>query len=283
MAIQLITDSASDIRIEEARQLGIKLLPMEIVFEDGTYTDGIELSVEGFYEKLTSSHRLPTTCQIPPALFAGEFEKTVAAGNSAIVITMSGKLSGTYQSAMIAAGDYPGKIFVVDSLNVTAGERLLVLRAKELIEQGLAPEEIVKTLERERRQIRVLGLLDTLEYLKKGGRISPATALAGTLLSVKPVVEVRDGEVAMVGKARGSRQGHNLLRQLVEKSGGIRFDRPYCLAYSGLSDALLRQYIADSEDLWKPYTDTLPIAMVGSTIGTHVGPGAIAVAFFVNA
>lgn len=127
-----------------------------------------------------------------------------------------------------------------------------------------------------------MALLDTLEYLKKGGRISSAVALAGSLLSIKPVVAVEAGEVAMVGKARGSRQGNNLLRQLVEKCGGINFEKPFCLAYSGLTDALLRKYIADSAELWEGKADLLPIATVGCTIGTHVGPGAVAVAFFEN-
>jgi DegV family protein with EDD domain len=206
----------------------------------------------------------------------------VAAGDTAVVVTVSGKLSGTNQSAVIAREDYEDKIFVVDSENVSLGQRILIQQGLRYRDEGLSAKEIVERLERDKKQIRVLALLDTLEYLKKGGRISAATALAGSLLSIKPVVTVDEGAVVMAGKARGSKQGNNLLRVLVEKSGGIDFSRPLCLAYSGLSDAMLRKYIEDSEELWQGHDDCLQIATVGCAIGTHAGPGAVAVAFFVN-
>lgn len=195
-------------------------------------------------------------------------------------MTLSGKLSGTYQSAVIAAEGYKGKVFVVDSENVSLGERILILRGLELLKEGLSAGEIAERLDEEKKEIRVLALLDTLEYLKKGGRISATVAFAGGLLSIKPVVAVENGEVALVGKARGSKNGHNLLRELVEKCGGVNFEKPCYLAYSGLSDELIRKYAEDSADLWEKYSDNLPISTVGSAIGTHVGPGAIAVAFF---
>ena len=150
------------------------------------------------------------------------------------------------------------------------------------VEAGLSAAEIKAQLDEEKRHIRVLALLDTLEYLKKGGRISSAVALAGNILSIKPVIAVENGEVSLVGKARGSKKGNNLLRELVENCGGINFKKPYALAYSGLSDLLLKKYIEDSAELWKENTAELPITTVGCTIGTHVGPGAIAVAFFEN-
>jgi DegV family protein with EDD domain len=171
---------------------------------------------------------------------------------------------------------------VVDSENVSLGQRILIQQGLRYREAGLSAKEIAERLEQEKKQIRVLALLDTLEYLKKGGRISAATALAGSLLSIKPVVTVDEGAVVMAGKARGSKQGNNLLRVLVEKSGGIDFSRPLCLAYSGLSDAMLRKYIEDSEELWQGHDDCLQIATVGCAIGTHAGPGAVAVAFFIN-
>ena len=189
-------------------------------------------------------------------------------------------MSGTYQSAVIAAADYPGKVFVVDSESVSLGERILILRGLELVKEGLSVEEIVAKLNEEKKNIRVLALLDTLEYLKKGGRISATAAFAGGLLSIKPVIALEDGEIVVLGKARGSKQGNNLLRELVKKCGGIKFDKPLCLAYSGLSDELLQKYIADSAELWQDKTDELPIATVGCVIGAHAGPGAVAVAFF---
>lgn len=280
MAIHFIIDSASDILPSEASAMGVIHLPLKVVFGQAEYADSITLSHREFYEKLVESDELPTTCQIPPVEFSEALSKVMKDGDSAVIVTLSGKFSGTYQSAVIAAQDYPGRVFVVDSKNASLGERILIQRGLALRDQGLSAQEIAQTLDAEREKIRLLALLDTLEYLKKGGRISAATALAGSLLSIKPVIAIEDGAVAMVGKARGSRQGNNLLRELVLKCGGINFDMPVCLAYSGLSDAMLQKYIADCNDLWQGYTQQLPIATVGCTIGTHVGPGVIAVAFF---
>jgi DegV family protein with EDD domain len=282
MAIRFIADSGCDILPSEAEQLGILHLPLKVLFGEKEYRDAVDLTHREFYEKLVESDQLPTTCQVPPAEFAEAYEKVVAARDSAVVITVSSKLSGTYQSAVIASEDYEGKIFVVDSENVSLGQRILIQQGLRYRDAGLSAKEIAERLEQEKKQIRVLALLDTLEYLKKGGRISAATALAGSLLSIKPVVTLEEGAIVMAGKARGSKQGNNLLRVLVEKSGGIDFDRPLCLAYSGLSDAMLRKYIDDSEELWRGREDCLQLATVGCAIGTHAGPGAVAVAFFVK-
>jgi DegV family protein with EDD domain len=280
MAVQFIIDSASDILPEEAQALGLIHLPLTVRFGDQEYADSIDLSHRAFYEKLIESDTLPTTSQISPAVFENAYERVEAAGDTAVVITLSAKLSGTYQSAVIAAEGHEETVFVVDSENVTIGERLLILRGVALRDQGLSAAEIAQILEEEKHHIRLMALLDTLEYLKKGGRVSSAVAFAGGILAIKPVVAVENGQVAMAGKARGSKQGNNLLREMIAKCGGIDFTRPYALAYSGLSDELLRKYIADSADLWQGQTENLPISSVGCTIGTHVGPGAIAVAFF---
>ena len=282
MAVQFIIDSASDILPGEARELGLIHLPLTVLFGEEAYRDAVDLTHEGFYEKLVENDVLPTTSQIPPGEFAVAYEKVVEAGDEAVVITLSGKLSGTHQSAVIAAEGCEDRIFVVDSENVTIGERILVQLGLVLRNQGLSAREIAARLDEEKKNIRLLALLDTLEYLKKGGRISAATAFAGGLLSIKPVIAVEDGLVAMKGKARGSKQGNNLLRQLVEECGGIDFQKPFALAYSGLSDKLLQKYIDDSGELWQVMAEFLPISTVGCTIGTHAGPGAVAVAFFAN-
>lgn len=282
MAVKFIVDSASDILPEECAALGLYHLPMKVMFGDREYADAVDLTHREFYEKLVESDAMPTTSQIPPAEFADAYERVTAAGDTAVVVTVSGKLSGTYQSAVIAAEDYPGKVFVVDSRNVSLGQRILILHGLTLAEQGFSAEDIARMLEYQREKIRVMALLDTLEYLKKGGRISSTVALAGTLLSIKPVIGIDDGAVAMIGKARGSKQGNNLLRLLVQQCGGINFDMPVCLAYSGLSDALLKKYIADSQELWQGKAEKIPVTTVGCAIGAHAGPGAVAVAFFEN-
>lgn len=280
MAIRFLVDSASDITPMQARELGIVHVPLVVTFGDTPYLDGVELTHRQFFEKLIESDALPTTSQVPPAIFADAFRPLVEKGDTVIALIVSSSLSGTYQSACIAAEEFDGKVFVVDTENVCIGQRMLVLRGLELLREGKSAEEIVACLNREKKDVRLLAVLDTLEYLKKGGRISAATAFAGGLLSIKPVVMVKDGTVELCGKARGSKNGNNLLRKLIAESNGVDFNRPYCLGYSGLSDHLLKKYVEDSTELWCANTKELPIYTVGSIIGTHVGPGAIAVSYF---
>ena len=209
-----------------------------------------------------------------------EYEKTKQAGESAVVITLSSKLSGTYQSAVIAAGDYEN-IYVVDSGSAAIGGGILTELALRLLDQGLEAPEIAVRLE-EKSKIRIVALVDTLEYLKKGGRISKTVAFAGAVLNIKPVLAVVDGEIQMLGKARGSKMGNNLLVQEIEKAGGVDFSKPVLLGYTGLSDALLLKYIEDSRRLWEDGLEQVRYTTIGSVIGTHAGPGAVAVAFFKN-
>lgn len=282
MSIRIICDSASDITPKMAQQWEVKVLPIKTIFGEEEYLDGVTMNHEQFYEKLIETDQMPTTSQISPFDYEREFEEAVSNGDTVICITLSSKLSGCYQSAHIAADEYPDKIRIIDSENVCIGEQLLVKRAVELRKEGKSADEIVTILNEEKKKIRLIALLDTLEYLKKGGRISKTAALAGTLLSIKPVVAVVDGEITMLGKARGSKNGNNMLMSLIEKEGGINMEKPVCLAYSGLSDALLEKYIVDSAKLYAGRSEELPICTIGSTIGTHVGPGAIAAAFFVS-
>ena len=280
MAIKFLIDSASDVLPEEAEALGVIHVPMSVRFGDSEYLDTINLTHREFYEKLIESDTLPATSQIPPAVFTNLFEKATANGDTVIAITISSGLSGTYQSACLAASAFGNRVRVIDSLSVCVGERILLEYGLRLADEGKSTDEIVDILNDKKGHIRVLALLDTLEYLKKGGRISAAAALAGGVLGIKPVITVDGGKVALVGKARGSRQGNNLLRELVSKVGGIDFTMPYALAYSGLSDSLLQKYIADSPELLEGVPEPLPIYTVGCAIGTHAGPGAVAVAFF---
>ena len=282
MSVRIITDSASDIYQSEALELNIDVLPLKTIFGTEEYRDGIDLSHEGFYHKLIESDVLPTTSQIPPFDYEEAFRAAVENGDDVVCITLSSKLSGCFQSATIAAEEFPGRVVVVDSLNVAIGQHCLIDLAVKARDAGKSAAEIGAILDKEKHNIRLVALLDTLEYLKKGGRISSTAALAGTLLNIKPVIAVEDGAVAILGKARGSKNGGNMLMSQVEKAGGIDFSKPYWLAYTGLSDALLNKYIEDSSSLYKNKTDYLPVHTIGSTIGTHVGPGAIAVAFFGN-
>ena len=278
MNVNLIIDSTTDLNPQLREQFTV--VPLTVHFGDREYIDGVTISHRQFYEKLVESDVLPSTSQATPAAFADVFEEVARRGETAVVLTLASQLSGTYQSAMIAASDYPGRIFVVDGTSVAIGTGILAELALRLREQGLTAEEIAGRLEEEKEKIHVVALLDTLEYLKRGGRISATVAFAGGLLSIKPVIAVKDGVIRMLGKARGSRQGNNLLVQQIEKAGGVDFDKPVLLGFSGLSDALLTKYIEDSRDLWENGTESLVTTSIGSVVGTHAGPGAIAVAFF---
>ena len=282
MSIRIITDSACDITQADAKQLKIDVIPLKTIFGEEEFLDGVTLDHKTFYNKLVESDVLPTTSQISPFDYEEHYRAAVENGDDVLCITISSKLSGCYQSACIAAEEFSGKVIVVDSLNAAIGERLLIELAISARDAGKSIEEIAALLNEQKQHICLIALLDTLEYLKKGGRISSASAFAGTLLSIKPVIAIENGEVATLGKARGSKNGNNMLRELVEKNGGINFQMPFALAYTGLNDDLLQKYISDSITLYEGKTNRLPIYCIGSTIGTHAGPGAIAVAFFSN-
>ncbi|MBE6050742.1 MAG: DegV family protein [Clostridium sp.] len=279
MGIRIICDSASDITREVAKELNIKVLPIKTIFGEDEYLDGVNLSHKEFFEKLEESDNLPTTSQITPYDYEEAFKEAVESGDTVVCITMSSKLSGCNQSANIAAADYLENVFVVDSENVCIGEQILVKLAVNLRDEGKTASEIAEILDKEKKNIRLIAILDTLEYLKKGGRISSTAAFAGTLLGIKPLVAVEDGTVVSVGKARGLKSGNNTINKLIEKEGGIDSNKPSMLAYSGLSDEMLKKYIDGSKDIYE-YVPS--ITTIGCAIGTHAGPGAIAVAFFKN-
>ncbi|MGN1212833.1 MAG: DegV family protein [Christensenellales bacterium] len=277
--IKLLVDSASDIDLEESKKIGVELIPMEILIEDVSYYDGVNLSHKEFFEKLIESTKFPQTSQINEMRYTQKLEEMTKNGDTVIVICLSSKLSGTYNQAVKASKNFED-VFVVDSMNACIGERILVQYATRLVLQGLSAKQIVDKLEEKKSKIKVLALLGTLKYLKKGGRISPLVAFAGTMLNIKPVVAIENGEVKLVGKALGSKNGNNLLNELIKKSSGIDFDMPYATGYSDFDTTLLDKYINDSKHLLGDRVDQTPKYMIGSTIGTHIGPGAIAVAFF---
>lgn len=280
MSVRIITDSASD--MSPAEHSALSVLPLSVTFGTDVYMDGVDIDHQRFYEMLVERDELPKTGQVNPYAFSQAIAEARAAGDEAVIITVGAKLSGTNQSARTALAEAPGgDVFVVDSNNVTLGERVLVEYALRLVDEGRRAAEIAEAVEAVRDRVVVIGLLETLEYLVRGGRLSAAAGAVGTLLNVKPVVAAEDGLIVQLGKARGSKNGRNLLNQKVEKAGGVDFSMPLALGYTGLSDAVLKKYIEDSAALWAGHTEReLPIHTIGATIGTHVGPGAVAVAFF---
>ena len=278
MSVKIVVESTTDLIPAVKERLTV--VPLTIRFGETDYIDGVTITHKEFYEKLVESDVLPTTSQATPDSFDRIFRQAKADGDEVVVLTIASKLSGTYQSARIAAEDYPGMVFVVDSQTVAIGAGILAELALRLLDEGMSAADIALRLVAEREKVRVIAMLDTLEYLRKGGRISKTAAVAGGLLSIKPVVTIKEGEILVLGKARGSKQANNLLVKEIQSAGGVDFDKPVLLGYTGLTDVLLQKYIEDSAFLWEGLTEELHTTIIGSTVGTHAGPGAVAAAFF---
>lgn len=278
--IRIIVDSSCDFTKEEAEEKGLVFIPMEIEWNDVIYKDGVDLYGNDFYKRLESSDIIPKTSQISPAAFQEEFLKAKESGDDVICITLSSEVSGSYQSAVIASEVMPEAI-IINSQNVSVGLKILVERALILREEGYSAVEIADILEKEKKEITIIGVLDTLKYLKIGGRFSGAATLAGNLLRIKPVLKLQDGKVALIGKARGLKKAENCLNKSIEETGGIDFSRPFAVGYTGTDDAKIKKYISDYKEIYNSDIE-VPILQISAVIGTHAGPGAVVVGFFNN-
>ena len=274
MGIRLIVDSTADLTPQVRER--VVVVPLTVHFGEEEFVDGIDLTGAEFYEKLAVSPVLPTTSQASPYAFSAAFGQAVADGEEVIAITVSSRLSGTYQSAVIAAEDYPGSVHVVDSRNIALGSAILTEYALGLVDEGRSAEEIVSLLEAARERIRLMAVVDTLEFLQRGGRLSKTAAIAGGLLSIKPVIALVDGEIKVLAKGRGNKQANAMMNQQV-RAAGIDTAMPMMLGYTGTSEKQLECYCSESGDLWPEGT---PRSVVCGVVGTHAGPGAVALAFF---
>jgi len=274
MSTKIIIDSTVDLPAELRERT--RVVPLSVRFGEEEYLDSVTINYQQFYEKLLTCNDLPCSSQPSPDSFETVYQSITDAGDEAVVLTISSRLSGTYQSACIAAEEF-SNIYVVDTMTAAIAAGVLAQYALKLADDGLCAKDIAAKLEEEKGNVRLFAVLDTLEFLKRGGRLSATAALAGSLLNIKPVITVRDGTIDVVGKARGLRRGNAMMTEQVGLSGGIDSDRPMMLGFTGLSDELMRAYMSESADLWPADVAATPI---GSTIGTHVGPGAYAVAFF---
>lgn len=270
MKTRIIIDSTADLLPQE--QARVHIVPLTVRFGEEEYIDGVTIDHKTFYEKLAEVDVLPTTSQATPAAFAQEFEKAKDAKEAAVVITLASNLSGTYQSAMIAAEDYEN-IYVVDGGSATIGGGILAELALQYLDAGMSAREIAEKLTQDKEKLVLVALVDTLDYLKMGGRVSKSVAFAGALLNIKPLISVVDGQIQILGKARGTKQGYQLLQHEIRD---VDLTKPVLLGYTGVSEEMVCKFMESCKD-------KLPQARytsVGSVIGTHAGPGAVAVAFF---
>lgn len=279
--IKIITDSGSDISQEEAKKLNIEVIPIVTLFSDQEYLDGVSISHDEFYKRLSEKKEFPKTTQVNPSSYMKAFEKEISAGNEVLCITLGSKLSGCYQSALLASNSIDKKkIHVFDSNSGSVGERNLVFLALECFKKGMNSDETISYLEEKKKDSVTIAALDTLEYLERGGRISKTAAFFGTMLSIKPVIELKNGSIKLIGKARGYKNAHNLLTKTLEKYGGIDFSLPISVGYSGQSKELLEKYLESNKEIYQNEIPEMPIYQIGAAIGTHCGPGTIVLSFF---
>lgn len=275
--IKIITDSTSDIDLKYAKELNVEVVPLKVIIDWKEYKDRIDLQPEEFYDLLVNSQTLPSTSQPSPQDFVDLYETAKNNNDSVIVITLSSVISGTYQSANLAKDlvDYDD-IYVIDSLGTTQMQRLLVLKAVALRNEGMNAQDLYTFLEAYKHRIRLFAFVDTLEYLYKGGRLSRTAATAGTLLKFKPIIGFDEGKLDVFAKARGTQKATAKIIDLIQQDGEMDLDEPICIGYTGSSDGLDKFENTLRETLH--FGETLH-GIVGPVIGTHAGPGARLIAY----
>ena len=263
----------------EAEQLGVTVIPLNVTLEDGTVLrDGVDMTPTEYYGVMAQCRKLPTTSQPSPELFETFFLEAAAAGDEVIGIFLSHELSGTYQCAKLAADmANVDNVLFVDSENVCLGESLLVRLAVHLRDSGKTAGQIAAALEHAKEHLHLIAAIDDLKYLRKGGRLPAAVAVAGGMLGIKPLISIKEGKVAMVGKARGLPGAYVALFKKIEELGGIN---PAFAALAGYTVstrevAPIQNYLSETLQVEEPL-----VRQIGCVIGTHAGPGAFGIAFF---
>lgn len=277
--VRIITDGASDMTAQRAAELNIDVIPMRVFFSQESFLDGMDITQEEFFARLSSSEELPTTSQLNPDDFLELFRKYAAQGDQVVGIFVSTGLSGTCQSACIAREMVEGgEIHIVDSRTVTFALALLVEEAARMRDRGLSAAEIAGQVEALAQRTKLLALVDTLTYLKKGGRISAATAAMGGLLGIKPIVGVdgREGTVEAVGKARSMASGLEWIARRIENTPA---DPAYLVGYGHSNSPDRVPVCMEALKGVLPQGQPPVMGSIGAVIGAHVGPGAVGVAY----
>ena len=250
---------------------------MSVRFGSKEYLSGVDITNEEFYNRLTTEKELPTTSQPTPYAFDEVYQQVVDAGDEAVVLCVSSALSGTYQSACIAADGLEDRIFVVDTRAVSVAEKILLDYAISLRNHGANAQAIAAELEKKKEDVCVFGAVETLEYLIKGGRLSKTAGAVGSVLGIRPVLHLVDGALEVAGKARGAKAAITMTHQFISDVG-IDFTMPCGLGYTGNDPKVLSPFLEAQNASWSG--QDIPVYNVGSTVGTHTGPGLFLVAFF---
>jgi DegV family protein with EDD domain len=271
--IQVVADSGINLQPELLQAYEIVTVPLLINIDGVTYREGIDIQSEEFYRRLPQTDPLPTTSQPPPADFAQVYQPLLAAGHEIVAITISSKLSGTYNSAVQACKVAEGEqlISVVDSLSAAAGQGMMAIAASEAARAGLSRVEVVRVIERMRQEMLLVLTLDTLEYLRRGGRIGGAAAFMGGLLRIKPVVLIKYGKVEPGDRARNRRRA---IERLIEMEQDRFGNRPVWLAAMHITAEEEMRAMAEEAQQALNVTRVF-FAEVGPVIGAHIGPNAL--------
>tara|TARA_S200000501_G_scaffold379022_1_gene446584 strand:- start:57411 stop:58247 length:837 start_codon:yes stop_codon:yes gene_type:complete len=278
MTIHIVTDSASDISLEEAKELGIEIVPLSVRFGETEYTDLIDLSVSDFYQKMSESDLLPSTAAPSPGAFEAAFKRCVEAGAEGVVcINLSLALSATGQAAQLAADALVDTITVkcIDSKSITSGLGTIIRKAASAAKAGKSMDEIISLVEGLASKTRIFATLDTLENLKKGGRIGGAKAMVGTMLQFKPCLDISSGEVVEAGRQRTRKKSLIWLKEVLENEGEIT---DLCVIHGDAPD--VEEFIDLISDLVPK--ENIRINQLGAVIGTHAGPRILGVTYLVQ-
>ncbi len=277
MGIRIVIDSTSDVTEEIIRKHNLKMVPLTVNFENESYLDKVELSSKDFFEKLGKSEKLPTTSQVSPGAFAEAFSEILLEGDQVLGIFLASELSGTYDSARIAK-DMIGSdnIRIMDSKSVCLGAFTLILKAIELVEQNKDIDEIIDELEKVKDKIVAIAVLDTLKYLEKGGRLSKGQAVVGSILNIKPILEIKDGKLTVLEKIRGRNKIVKWVDEWIEKNNYDLSDKTVLLFYAQDRDSI-KSIRENFEENYK--IKNIIEQEVGAVIGTHTGPGVLGIAF----
>ncbi|MDO3408822.1 DegV family protein [Saccharibacillus sp. CPCC 101409] len=276
--IRIFSDSTSDLPEEMKVRYGIEIVPLYVVFEDRTYRDGVDLTPQQLFDKVSQSGKLPKSAAPSPADFSRAFAPCIERGEQILYISLSSELSSTYQNARIAADDFPdGSVTVFDSLNLSTAIGIQVIRAARFAESGLGVEEIVHNLNRIRPELDTEFVIDTLEYLYKGGRCSGMQNLIGSLLSIRPVVKVIDGKMTPAYKVRGKREKaiDKMLQNFLANKDRLDEGPIFVVHAAAEQDALrIREVI-----LRETNAAEVLLASAGCVISTHCGPSTVGVMY----
>lgn len=275
--LMIITDSTSDIRGEEISKLGVEVVPLGISFGDDFYQEGVSISVEQFYEKLKTFKGFPKTSQCSPAVFAELYEKAKANGQEVLVLLLSSQLSGNLQSARIAAtiAEYEDHIHFMDTLSCLTALRLIVKTACRYRDQGMDVLTIVDKLEEMKSHIRIFAIVDTLEYFHKGGRLSRAAMIIGSLIGIKPFIDLdENGKIRNFGRSIGLKRGIKSAIEFIKKN---EYDPEFGLHYGYTTDENIGLYIEKT----LPHFPTTEYdnTRIGAAAGAHIGPGGICLVY----